>query len=1739
MRAPVLVLLVACFFVPAACAPLVGDPVAGSVSGVVTVGNGVAEAQVTAYRVDDDGRRSVPLGSARSESDGAFTIGVGAHTGALLVCATGGRFVDLATGLVVAQGAHELCALVPAFALGGEASAVVVSPWSSLHAATTACFKESGREPGIVPAADRAAFRWNDFLAAGLDGFELMVAPEALAGSVADGVNGEDRAGDAASVTPSRWHGLLLAGLSESARVMALESGIDPGARVTVASLTAELVRDLDDGSCVLDGKARGVALAQGDVALSSDTLRGGRLGLAQAIASFAAGRPGAAPSAGSIEDLLAALSAHESELFGPSGGFDLGGPVVSFVAPSVGPVFGTAPIEVTAEDVSGVVELAFAEPAALVGTGVVACESDAGVGRRCTLSGTLNTALLAVGDVVLTARAKDGAGNTTTTSITVTINNSVPAITVASPAAGVVSGVVALQAAVSDPDGVASFTVLVPGAVLAAQCAPPLLLRDCDQAPDISALDVLLDTASLPEGPLTLTFQATDALSNASFQEVLVEVDNIAAGVVRGVVELGAPIEGATVTLSSSIDGTAEAVIGTAVTDEEGRYEIENGVAVGNLLVTVRGENGGGTFVDPSTGQQLSLRDGHMLQTALIDVEGGEVRIANVNAWTTLVAARSAAVMREAEAQDTIDSVAGVDEETEEARAAAFAASVQHSGELFSQHLLRPGSLSLATSSSADLLLQQPAPSDASALLALTHGGLSRLAAQVSIDVGGVPGQVTLVDLVDVLARDLSDLVLDGRDGDTPLFLDGATYPSNSQVVRTMLAEKVDAYVKNAPFRHDGLIVQEGVVDTDRMLAGTITSSALAGPGLLYDDLAEDRSILFPGNEPVVAFDRQPPSVVLSFGSPHEGESSGAALVGTVAIMGGALDHSAVASFTVIEPSAVDVYSGVRDLRIELDGHVAPNASKAARACGHDEASVQSELIDPARSVCACAEAKDELQNTAYALLCFTRPPPVVTTDLPAYVGHSVASVRVQVEGSFALETCEAAFEQAVLGVGLSVLAGTVDGVFCEIDLPLASELLDGEALLRVRGTEIGGRPFSSTQRFIVDKTAPVVSITAPVANDFFREVPGMAARVVDASPVSVERVVVASGAPVVRDTASSIGADGVAAFSSFEDTLPDGLRTVTFTARDEAGNEGSAVVGYTKDTTPPVLAPPALSDGNPLAFFPLTSNMPYSPSSGCFVFPYADCVFDAPASTASQDVVFRGSADVADTYRRWQHLVGAATNPLSSGSTSSRAEARAPTLRMKTEPSSRVEVRIDASCPDEATFLAQPRAMHGATELGVFDLPIIEGAQLPNGAIPLRAQRGSQVLCLSMQAVDRAGNRGPLSHHFFRYEATAAPVLILYNLGPYPPASYQEDMASFDNAHDDLVLSGSGQGASGRVFSHAYVVSPSSSSPANYSMSLSGTASPVIEVAHAQTLQISRTRAFDWCHAAASGDDFANPDFLPVEVAGTALDRPIWDGDSLGARSSGPSWTLFVPHGENLSAAHGAVEHRARLPGESDRTPHVAPADSYSTTEHTTVRGPQSRYLIPLAQVTLEAWTVNGLTGLPVTLLDAGSAVDFSAGGGSSRVRLLLFRAPVPQNALTLKTAAHLNGQLGTLSFNDPCFTKDSAGRLMNQGVKLADGHFVVTDQAIPGVTNEPVSPHALLWVASGQFAYCDGTSSRDCRFGRYFEDYLGAAVKWPAGRSIAVSGQISGVSDAAWSLVGAMPIPEGVVRTLGQEP
>ena len=142
--------------------------------------------------------------------------------------------------------------------------------------------------------------------------------------------------------------------------------------------------------------------------------------------------------------------------------------PTVNITAPAAGNVSGTINVTANASDNVGVVGVQFLLNGANLGTEDLASP----------YSVSWNTTTVANGNYTLTARARDAAGNTTTSAgVIVTVNNDTqaPTVSITAPVAGNVAGTINVNANAADNVGVAGVQFLLDGVNLGAEDVPRL----------------------------------------------------------------------------------------------------------------------------------------------------------------------------------------------------------------------------------------------------------------------------------------------------------------------------------------------------------------------------------------------------------------------------------------------------------------------------------------------------------------------------------------------------------------------------------------------------------------------------------------------------------------------------------------------------------------------------------------------------------------------------------------------------------------------------------------------------------------------------------------------------------------------------------------------------------------------------------------------------------------------------------------------------------------------------------------------------------------------------------------------------------------------------------------------------------------------------------------------------------------------------------------------------------------
>lgn len=229
----------------------------------------------------------------------------------------------------------------------------------------------------------------------------------------------------------------------------------------------------------------------------------------------------------------------------------DVSAPTVSFSAPASGAtVSGSMTVSATASDNVGVTSVQFKIGSTVIGTDT-----------SSPYSATLDSVAYANGSQTLTVVATDAAGNAGTATRSITISNVAapvddehPEGTFTSPAANAtVNGTITISMTATDATGVASIQFKVGSTVIGTDTTSPY--------------SATFDTTTVTNGVYVITATATDTLGNFAYFTRSITVANNAppppADVTAPTVSITSPLNGATVSGSTSLQATASDAVG------------------------------------------------------------------------------------------------------------------------------------------------------------------------------------------------------------------------------------------------------------------------------------------------------------------------------------------------------------------------------------------------------------------------------------------------------------------------------------------------------------------------------------------------------------------------------------------------------------------------------------------------------------------------------------------------------------------------------------------------------------------------------------------------------------------------------------------------------------------------------------------------------------------------------------------------------------------------------------------------------------------------------------------------------------------------------------------------------------------------------------------------------------------------------------------------------------------------
>jgi hypothetical protein len=286
-------------------------PTVGTVSGTVLYGP-VSGATVTAYAITN-GTMGAQVGGGTTDSTGNFHVSIGDYAGPMMLQASGGTYVDLATGTTMTMQAGDvMAAAIPSVTAGGAVTGIQMTPITTM-AHSRVHHMTGGITSASITAANAAMgayFSVSDIL-------HTVPMNPTVAGS-----------GTGAS-QDAKNYGMAIAAMSQYAQSIGMQGS---------SGIVTAMADDASDG--VMDGKMGTAAVAMGGGMMAGSTMQAtaGTSGLATAMTTFVgSARNVSGVTMASMQPLADQLTAAAGQ---PSGG---GGTMTGMISGTAvkGPVGG------------------------------------------------------------------------------------------------------------------------------------------------------------------------------------------------------------------------------------------------------------------------------------------------------------------------------------------------------------------------------------------------------------------------------------------------------------------------------------------------------------------------------------------------------------------------------------------------------------------------------------------------------------------------------------------------------------------------------------------------------------------------------------------------------------------------------------------------------------------------------------------------------------------------------------------------------------------------------------------------------------------------------------------------------------------------------------------------------------------------------------------------------------------------------------------------------------------------------------------------------------------------------------------------------------------------------------------------------------------------------------------------------------------------------------------------------
>ena len=327
--------------------------------------------------------------------------------------------------------------------------------------------------------------------------------------------------------------------------------------------------------------------------------------------------------------------------------------------------------------------------------------------------------------------------------------------------------------------------------------------------------------------------------------------------------------------------DGERGTQVGSAETDDAGRFSVEVGSSAGPFLLSVSN----GTFVDEASGRTVGVGGDELTRIVPTFSAGTQADNVSINAITHFTAGRTRQILRTQKTSTTLEKA------------------YRESADTLHNHF---GALPWDSVVPADLAAANPTVLDAHVKAGLVNAALSQLALGISEAAGG--SSVSALDLVKALYEDVSyDGFFDGTAAD-PLVLPkgmavAETGPTatrlDASTVRFALARAMEAWLQGP--RNKAVLPQADVTQLQNDLSRASNPLIFRTPG--------DTN----------GYDRDPPEVTWTVTYRIAGQAEGRAPVGATRLVSGTLEVLA----TTKDPA------GVKRLEVQVGPAPVPPAAQ------------------------------------------------------------------------------------------------------------------------------------------------------------------------------------------------------------------------------------------------------------------------------------------------------------------------------------------------------------------------------------------------------------------------------------------------------------------------------------------------------------------------------------------------------------------------------------------------------------------------------------------------------------------------------------------------------------------------------------------------------------------------------------------------------------------------------------------